>query len=312
MIGSKFNTIRFGQHKRHMKGILTMSEDSVQSLNLLYWYAPEDQQWRDEIDFHLSDLKRHYHITNVVDGVLLQSIQQDERFLAQLRNTHLVLVLVSAHFEATHFVPRPDIRKNLEWLRWSGNCLVIALLLENVDWDGAPFGSRDVLPSDARPVTKWSSREQAFQDIEKGMRRAIEKRWLIRGDWLLQETHDCEEALKAYDEALRLDPSSKWAWYGKGNALTGLDTPRYEEALDAYDVALQLDPAFSWAWYGKGGAFAGLQRYEEALKAYDEELQLDPSHMHTWYWKGESLKALGRRREVRQAKRKARQLGWPF
>ncbi len=289
-----------------------MPEESLHSLNLLYWYAPEDQQWRDEIHLHFRALKRHCHITKVFDKVLPPSMGEDESFLAQLRNTHLVLILVSTHFKAAHAVPPPEVRKSLEWLRWSGDCLVIALLLEKVDWDGAPFGSRDVLPSDARPLREWPSRELAFHDIEKSMRGAIENRWLMHGDWLLQETHDNEEALEAYEEALRLNPASKWAWYGKGNALAKLDTPRYKEALGAYDEALLLDPAFSWAWYCKGGAFAGLKRYEEALKAYDEALLFDPSHTHTWYWKGEALKALGRRREAQQAKRKARQLGWPF
>jgi len=253
-----------------------MPEESLHSLNLLYWYAPEDQQWRDEIDLHFRDLKRHCHITKVFDKVLSPSMGEDESFLAQLRNTHLVLILVSTHFKAAQAVPLPEVRKSLEWLRWSGDCLVIALLLEKVDWDGAPFGSRDVLPSDARPLIEWPSRELAFHDSEKSMRGAIENRWLMHGDWLLQETHDNEEALEAYEEALR------------------------------------LNPAFSWAWYCKGGAFAGLKRYEEALKTYDEALLLDPSHTHTWYWKGEALKALGRGREARQAKRKARQLGWPF
>lgn len=289
-----------------------MLEESLHSLNLLYWYDSEDQQWRDEIDLHFRDLKLDCHITKVFDRVLPPSMSEDENFVAQLKNTQLVLMLVSTHFKAAQAVPLPDVRKSLERLRWSGDCLVIALLLEKVQWDGAPFGSRDVLPNDARPLTEWPSREQAFQDIEKGMRRAIEERWLIHGDWLVQEAHEYEEALDAYDEALRLNPSSKLAWYGRGNALADLDAPRYEEALQAYDKALQLDPTFSWAWYCKGGAFAGLKRYEEALQAYDEALLLEPSHMHTWYWKGEALKALGRRREARQAKKKAHQLGWPF
>lgn len=286
-----------------------MLEELVQSPKLLYCYAPQDQHWLEEIDLRLSHLKRQCHITSWFDGELLPSSERKERILAQLRSADLVILLVSPHFRAVDSF-WTEISQGVEWLQWLGGCRVISLLLERVDGIITPFGSRDILPSDNRPLTEWQSQEQAFQDIEKGMRGAIEKLWLTRGDLLVQEAHEYEEALEAYDEALHLNPSVKWVWYGKGNALLELEC--YEEALGAYDEALRLDPAFSWAWYCKGGAFAGLKRYEEALKAYDEALRLDPSDMSTWYWKGETLKALGRRREARQARRKARQLGWPI
>jgi tetratricopeptide (TPR) repeat protein len=289
-----------------------MSKESFHALNLLYWYASEDQQWRDEIDLSFHDLKHHCHITKVFDNMLAPSMAEGESMLAQLRNTQLVLVLVSTHFKAAQAVPPTEVRKSLEWLRWSGDCLVIALLLEQVEWDGAPFVSEVALPSDGRPITEWPSRDQALQDIERGMRGAIEKLWLMRGSWLFGEEELYDEALEAYNEALRLNPTSKSAWHGKGNALSSLETPRYEEALSAYDEVLRLDPTSTWAWYGKGLSFAGLKRYEEAIQAYDQEIRINPSHKHSWFWKGEALKALGRGREAKQAKEHARQLGFPL
>jgi tetratricopeptide (TPR) repeat protein len=239
-------------------------------------------------------------------------VAEDESLLAQLNNTQLVLVLVSAHFKAAQAVPPPEVRESLEWLRWEGDCLVIALLLEQVEWDGAAFVSEDVLPSDGRPIAEWPSRDQAWQDIERGMQGAVEKLWLNRGSWHFGDQERYDEALEAYNELLRLNPSSKSAWLGRGNALSSLETPHYEEALSAYDEVLRLDPASTWAWYGKGLSYAGLKRYEEAIEAYDEELRLNPSHEHSWFWKGEALKALGRSSEAQQAKRRAGQLGFPL
>lgn len=297
-------------------------EELDRSLTLVYCYAPQDQIWRDTIDLHLREMKRQCQITNVVDSMLRWNEQQDRRPFAGLKNHDLVLLLVSAHFQAANTISLLDLRTMLEALRWTGGCFVITLLLEEVTWDGAPFGSRIILPSDGRPVSIWQNQEQALHEIEKGISAAVEQLWLTRGHWFSFEMHNGKMALAAYEEALRLNSTNKWGWYGKGNALSAWaeddeqtiysTEELYQMALDAYDQALQIDPTFSWAWYCQGNAFAGLKRYEEALSAYEEALRFDPTYIHAWYWKGDALKALGRRREARQAKKKARQLGWPF
>ncbi len=44
-----------------------------------------------------------------------------------------------------------------------------------MDWDGAPFGKLQALPTEGRPITTWRSRADAFTDVTQGIRRAIEK-----------------------------------------------------------------------------------------------------------------------------------------
>ena len=58
-----------------------------------------------------------------------------------------------------------------------------------------------------------------------------------------------EEAIKAYDEAIRLDPKLAIAWYNKGVALG--DLGKYDEAIEAYDEAIRLDPNYATAWTTK-------------------------------------------------------------
>ena len=51
---------------------------------------------------------------------------------------------------------------------------VIPILLREVDWQGAPFGKLQALPKNAEPVTNWSNQDQAFADVARGIRRAVE------------------------------------------------------------------------------------------------------------------------------------------
>jgi len=53
---------------------------------------------------------------------------------------------------------------------------VIPVILRPVDWNGAPFGKLQALPTNAEPVTSrnWGSLDDAFYDIAKGIRKEIE------------------------------------------------------------------------------------------------------------------------------------------
>jgi hypothetical protein len=56
-----------------------------------------------------------------------------------------------------------------------GEELVIPVILRPVDWIGAPFSELQALPTDAKPVTTWSNPDEAFLDIAKGIRAAVER-----------------------------------------------------------------------------------------------------------------------------------------
>ena len=127
-----------------------------------------------------------------------------------------------------------------------------------------------------------AEQERLKKDVEEWNNKGIALKNLSRYD----------EAIKAYDKALDLDPKFVYAWYNKGSALD--DLGRYDEAIKAYDKALDLYPKFVYAWNGKGIALKNLSRYDEAIKAYDKALDLDPKYVLAWHNKGSALDDLGR------------------
>ncbi len=54
-------------------------------------------------------------------------------------------------------------------------------------------------------------------------------------------------------------------WIQQGNAL--YNNSKYDEALKAYDEAIRLDPKLAIAYSNKGGAFFGQGKYNEAIGA---------------------------------------------
>jgi tetratricopeptide (TPR) repeat protein len=101
-----------------------------------------------------------------------------------------------------------------------------------------------------------------------------------------------EEALRAIDKALDLNPHNEVAWLNKGNALTKMG--RLIDALRCFNAAIKVNPAYEVAWNNKGNTLARLGHHEEALACYERALEIDPDYRGAWVNKGYVLTKLGR------------------
>ena len=108
----------------------------------------------------------------------------------------------------------------------------------------------------------------------------------------LKKLERYEEAIAAYDQALKIQPKYYEAWYAKAYSLYRLQ--RYEDAIAAYDQVIQLQPEEAVAWYIRGWMLGELQRYEEAIASYDKAIELEPDFSEYWYFKGNTLHNLQR------------------
>lgn len=56
----------------------------------------------------------------------------------------------------------------------AGQARVVPIILRPVDWQDAPFNKLTALPKDAKPITAWNNRDQAFLDVSNGIRQILE------------------------------------------------------------------------------------------------------------------------------------------
>ncbi|HWZ20525.1 MAG TPA: toll/interleukin-1 receptor domain-containing protein [Ktedonobacteraceae bacterium] len=149
-------------------------------IKLFYCYAHEDKSFLDELEKHLSNLKRQYHITTWQDQVILPGENWEQEIHSQLQTADLILLLVSPDFMASDYCYSKEMTIALERER-NGMCRVIPVILRHIDWIDSPFSHLQKLPADDRPITSWSNRDEAFWDVAVGI-RAVVKNLLLKPD----------------------------------------------------------------------------------------------------------------------------------
>jgi len=110
---------------------------------------------------------------------------------------------------------------------------------------------------------------------------------------ILQGKYD--EALNVYSKALEFNNNEK-LWLNRGTIL--IQQGRYEEAVQACDAALKINPRYRESWYKKGLALSYQGKYDKAIEAYDTIIELDRKDPDAWYEKGKALMSLGNTKEA--------------
>ncbi len=90
-----------------------------------------------------------------------------------LNSAQVILLLVSASFLASDYCYDVELKRAME-RHEAGEARVIPVILRPVDWHDAPFGKLQALPRNAKPVTRWTDRDEAFADVARGIRAAVE------------------------------------------------------------------------------------------------------------------------------------------
>ena len=252
-----------------------MADTARQEIKLFYCYARKDKPLRDELEIHLSWLKRRYQLTNWHDREILPGEEWEQAIDENFNTAHLILLLISPDFMASDYCFGKEMRRALERHK-GGTCRVIPIILRPTYWEDAPFCSIQLLPTNAKPITSWPNPDEAFQDVVTEISRTIKdllKKERLEEGVTLSDLKRYEEELAASEQTIRLDPTDAHAYFYKGNALYMLK--RYEEALAAYEQAIRLDPTNADFYYMKGNVLRDLKRYKEAEQAFEKASQLE-------------------------------------
>ncbi len=122
----------------------------------------------------MSSLKRRYRLTDWRDREILPGANWEEEIDKHLVTANIVILLISPHFLASNYCYGKEMKRALE-RHEAGTCRVVPILVRSTYCEDEPFSHLQMLPTDAKAITRWSNWDEAFEDIARGMSRTIKE-----------------------------------------------------------------------------------------------------------------------------------------
>ncbi len=155
------------------------SSKGIKSIEIFFSYSHKDKKYRLELENYLSHLKRissarSWRIEAWHDGEIGAGREYAKEINKHLSEAQIILLLISQEFIASEYCYDIEMQKALA-RHEAGEARVIPIILRPAIWKGTPIDKLQALPTDAKPITRWSRREDAFMDIARGIQKEIEK-----------------------------------------------------------------------------------------------------------------------------------------
>lgn len=138
-------------------------------------YSHQDEQYRAELDKHTALLKREHLVDVWSDHCIRPGEEFDPAIAAALEDSDLILLLISVDFMHSDYCSTVEMMRAME-RHEEGSARVVPIILRPCDWHTAPFGRIKALPTDAKPVTRWPTLDDAFLNIVQQLRALLTQR----------------------------------------------------------------------------------------------------------------------------------------
>ncbi len=150
-------------------------EAQTPALRIFCGYAHEDQAHFRQLKAALAVLIRQEAVSIWHDGDLLPGDQWEYEIERELNTADIILLLISPAFITSDYC----WSKEMHWAitrHTIGEARVIPILLKPTPgWKTTPLGALQALPTEAKPITTWNNRDQAFATIAKGINNVIQQ-----------------------------------------------------------------------------------------------------------------------------------------
>ena len=148
---------------------------SGRKLRVFFSYSHKDEAYRDELEKHLTMLKRSNLIETWHDRKIIASDNWDQSIMENLEHADIILLLLSADFLASEYIWEKElgiIRKRQEA---NDNFRVVPIFLRHCDLTDFDQMKYQALPSDKKWILseKWPYKDKAYEAVAHGLRNLL-------------------------------------------------------------------------------------------------------------------------------------------
>ena len=151
---------------------MEQTQDSKVPISVFYSYSHKDKAYRDKLKTHLSVMRRQGLISEWYDQDIMPGQEWNNEINKHLRTADIILLLVSPDFLDSDYCSSVEMELALQRYE-GGDAYIIPIILRPSDWKHPPLDRFHALPHRAKPVSTWTIRDEAYNDISQGLRRVV-------------------------------------------------------------------------------------------------------------------------------------------
>ncbi|MGV7962717.1 toll/interleukin-1 receptor domain-containing protein [Photorhabdus tasmaniensis] len=140
--------------------------------SLVFSYSHVDEALRNELEKHLSPLKRMGRITTWHDRRIVPGQEFEHQIDLYFSQANIILLLISSDFIASDYCYQVEMTNALERHK-RGEAVVIPVILRECAWHQLPFGNIMAATIDGKPITKFASHDEGYVQVVNAVSRAI-------------------------------------------------------------------------------------------------------------------------------------------
>ncbi len=265
-------------------------------LRIFIIYAREDESFKSSLLSAFIPLRRAGKVEVFHDALIKPGDRWEDVILDNLRKAHIIMPLVSNDFFASEFIHEVEFKKAVDRYK-KGETVIIPVILKHCGWKYDPIiKTLQVLPKDGKPVVTWAYHDEAWEQVLDAVHEVTEQveeknlKEVVRLIDLGLKEADFQEQIKHYSDSNAYPIPAHAGFFG---GYAKYQQGQYAEAIKDYDQVIRLDPNYADAYINRGLAKRKLGQYAEAIKDYDQVIRFDPNDVSAYNNRGVAKENLG-------------------
>lgn len=144
------------------------------SAKLFYSYSHKDELYREQLETHLSILKRNGAIQGWNDRRISAGQEWEEEINLNLEEADVILLLVSSNFLASDYCYDTETIRALE-KHENKESIVIPIVIKPCLWLESKLSKLQSLPRDNKAISTWANEDEAWVSVAEGILEAVKK-----------------------------------------------------------------------------------------------------------------------------------------
>jgi len=139
---------------------------------LFYSYSHKDSDLRERLATYLAPLKQQNKIEEWYDRRIEPGQNWEKEITDRLDSANLFILLVTGDFLASDYCFGVEVERALARLK-KGEVKIVPILAKPCLWQESRFSELQMVPRDTKPMTSWTSLDEAFVNVATEIRQIV-------------------------------------------------------------------------------------------------------------------------------------------